>query len=194
MTESDRTGLETEIKYAVWGGFESPEEVREEILELVDDAHALSADDRRFIEDALDEAWGLKRGAESDWPAITDVTRLMAAFDQLEKDGILALHRAGYTQSDGMADVAEIYDEMGGPDSGVKGWTFYHEQDVADAIETGILWLAFGATDPAADPMTIAAAVASTLDAYGFAVERPADPSRRIKVEGIVWRNRSPQD
>ena len=66
------------------------------------------------------------------------------ARDQLEAAGIIALHNAGYTMSDGLDDVGEVYERRKAKGLASRGYCFYHGQDVERAIVGGGLFLAFG--------------------------------------------------
>jgi hypothetical protein len=70
-----------------------------------------------------------KRKEEATWPKITDFDRLDRAFTILEAQGLLALHRAGFTLSDGWEDVEDAYNEAGCKNSDYTGYCFYTEQD-----------------------------------------------------------------
>ena len=86
------------------------------------------------------------------WPTPTDCERLRAAFDVLEKQGIVALEDAGFTQHDGCvraADLAAARHELGA--DAVHGYCFFSWQDTADAAAGNGLLLAYGslAEEPA---------------------------------------------
>ena len=54
--------------------------------------------------------------AQKSWPQVTDCDRLDRAFAALEQQGVIALHRAGCTQSDGLEEVEDahiLFDRFG---------------------------------------------------------------------------------
>ena len=124
------------VKIHVWGGFALLDEVYDVIWDLMEpgaDEEAL----RRFAEAEFKR----KREAEEHWPDETDVDRLDQVFSALEKMGVLGLHYAGYTMSDGHTSAAEelaLY-----PSNPFVGYCFYHGQDMERAIEGKGLMLAF---------------------------------------------------
>ena len=104
--------------------------------------------------------------------------------------GVIALHDAGYTQSDGYEDVMEEYHES--PD-GIVGYCFYHEQDLERAMEGGGLMLAFGPIDPKLEDTegpTTGQHIVRELEAEGFKVAWDGTFNRRIHLPEFVWRRR----
>src|SRR5262249_28086762 len=82
-----------------------------------------------------------KEAEEATWGSVTDCDRLDQVFDSLEEQGILALQNAGYTQSEGISDVSELYHDAGSEQSGIVGYCFYHGQDLERVMASGNLWL-----------------------------------------------------
>src|SRR6185295_1242458 len=72
---------------------------------------------------------------------------LDTAFAAINKRGVIAMHNAGYTQSDGYDDFREAYSQHPNQRS-ILGYCFYHEQDIQRAVRGGGLYLAFGPVDP----------------------------------------------
>ena len=83
----------------------------------------------------------------------------------------IALHEAGTTISDGIADVSEIWHENGGEASGLTGYCFYHEQDRDRAAEFGGLSLAFGSmTDRTESTQAVGASIVAALTRHGLSI------------------------
>lgn len=99
--------------------------------------------------------------------------RIDAAFDALSKRGLVALQDAGYTQSDGFSDCAEVFHESGGQDAGLHGFCFYTRQDLNRAKRTGQLTLAFwGAPDGQPKDMErVGELIVEAFRSDGFEVE-----------------------
>src|SRR5262245_49723850 len=70
-----------------------------------------------------------QRTEERSWPAVTDCDRLDKTFAAFKAEGILALHNAGVTASEGIDEMSEQYHAAGGADSAIVGYCFYHRQD-----------------------------------------------------------------
>jgi hypothetical protein len=171
------------IKIAVWSGFYSPPEVQQ----LIDDILEEGADEA-MLRAAVDPEFENKAVSEKSWPAVTDCDRLDRAFEQLDAGGIIALQNAGMTMSDGISDVGEVLHERGR--KGVKGYCFYHEQDVQRAVAGGGLMIAFGDLDDDKVQTEVGRVVKGVLEAAGFEVAWNGDPERRISLPRIDWKRR----
>jgi len=178
------------IHRLVWSGFYSADEIlpviAEEIYEL-DDAGTLAAGKeiaRQFEE---------KAAAEKAWPDETTCDRLDSLFDDLNRAGIIALQNAGYTQSDGISEITERYEELGGEKSGVIGYCFYHGQDLERAVDGMGLLLTFG--DILGDDgkgVKIGEIVRDRAVERGFKVEWDGSIKTRIQLAPFEWQRRRP--
>jgi hypothetical protein len=113
-------------------------------------------------------------------------------FETLEAQGVIALHDAGLTKSDGIEDVTEAYEDAGGEESGIVGYCSYHGQDLEHVMASGDLWLAFG--DIHGDDgrgVEIGRRIKRALEDTGFTVEWGESVRERILVRGIRWQRRS---
>ncbi len=57
---------------------------------------------------------------------------------------MISLQNAGYTQSEGLEDVSEIWNKGGAHASPIIGYCFYHGQDLERAVNGEGLMLTFG--------------------------------------------------
>ena len=185
MNDTDKYILEA-IRNWVWSGFYDATEVQE----MIDDILEEDADEA-MLRAAVAPEFEKKRAAEASWPAETDCDQLDETFAALDAQGVIALHNAGYTMSDGISDVAEVLHERGR--SGVRGYCFYHGQDVERAVAGGGLWIAFGDVDDVPLQKTeIGKIVRAELEKQGFRVEWDGDPETRLYLPDLNWRRRSP--
>ena len=141
----------------------------------------------------IDGEFAKKLEQELDWPEKTDCDRLDEAFAELEEWHLIAMQNAGYTQSDGMGDMSEIWHERGGAASGIVGYCFYHGQDLERAVKGEPLYLTYG--DIAGDDakgVAIGKLICSVLEKHAFTVEWDEDIKTRIQIPGIEWRRRTP--
>lgn len=184
MNETDEYILHA-IKNWVWSGFYDADEVDSMIDDILED----DADEAMLRASVVSE-FDKKSATEASWPNTTDCDRLDQAFAELNSRGIVALHNAGYTMSDGISDVSEV---LGGQDrTGIKGYCFYHGQDTERAVEGGGLWIAFG--DLHDDPLKkteIGHLVKDVLQASGLTVEWNGDPETRLNLPKLDWKRRS---
>ena len=177
------------IRTRAWGGFDTPAEVAGRVSEWL-------ADDEIDVGDAdvpgwIDEAFADHREAQADWPAETDCDRLDATFATLQRQGVLCLQDAGYTQEDGQSEVAEAYVAAGGESSGIVGFCFYHGQDLERVVDGDDLFLAFGDVDgDETAGVAVGRRVRDALEADGFTVVWDNTLGERLAVTDLVWRRR----
>jgi hypothetical protein len=107
MNDTDKYILDA-IKTWVWSGFYDRDEINEMINDILEDDA-----DEAFLRSAVEPEFEKKSVAEASWPEETDCDRLDQAFESLNSNGIIALHNAGYTMSDGFSDVSEVLHESG---------------------------------------------------------------------------------
>jgi len=187
----DRADISDHINILVWSGFEGEEEIARGILEDELDPRELSEADRAWVRQEVRRQMAEKRQIEKTWPAETSWDRLDRVFQRLKAANIIALHDAGYTQSDGLDLVGEILSDQRGSADRAKGYCFYHRQDLERVVVSKELYLSFGAFSED-DKSTIPRMIASGLSDEGFAVEWNGNLKQRILVSGLAWRKRSP--
>lgn len=125
----------------------------------------------------------------SDAPLETNRARLNAAFLALNRRGIIALHEAGFTLSDGYEDFQDAYEAHPNRAS-VTGYCFYHEQDVESARLGRSLCLAFGPSDPDDEETRgpeVGRVVREELERVGLVVNWDGTFARRIEVVDFQW-------
>src|SRR5688572_18405795 len=111
VTEAD---LRQWVHSLVWMG----EYLADEIPLLIEDSLGVGDKvDWDWLRDVIAAEIAAKRALEKTWPAVTDWDRLDRAFQALQEQGVIALHLAGFTQSDGMEEVEDDYEEAGGKKS-----------------------------------------------------------------------------
>lgn len=192
LSDADRGEIVQQIRLLAAAGFDTREEIREAAEYFVASPAELPAPDRAWIAEEVGRAVADKRAMESGWPAATDFDRLDAVFDTLNDRGVIALHRAGTTQHEGQEEIAEAWRARSDPGR-VVGYVFYHGQDVERVIETGELWLSYGAVEGSPEtPQGVAAIVVAALARVGFNVAAPPNVDTRICIKGLAWRKRSP--
>lgn len=183
MSETDDYILNS-IRTWVWSGFFTPDEVQEFIGDILEDDA-----DESMLRAAVDPEFQKKAQDEKSWPAITDCDRLDAAFDEMEASGLIALQNAGYTMSDGHADVGDAYEAR--DQSRIKGYCFYHGQDLERAVAGDGLMLAFGDLEEGkSQKAEIGQLVKSVFEKHGLAVSWDGDPEKRINLPKIDWKRR----
>jgi len=135
----------------------------------------------------------LKQKAEETWPKVTDFDRLDRAFTMLEAQGIIALHRAGFDQSDGMEEVEDAFHESGRKNSDCAGYCFYTEQDQEAALDGSGLYIGFGhLSGHEAKAVKIGEMLYASLVREGFNVDWDGTFESRLFLKWFRWQRRSP--
>ena len=178
-----------EIRSVVRGGFEE----RDRIIEIFrEEMYAPGELNEREIELAVDAEIKAHEADQATWPTNTDCDRLDAVFAQLNEDGIIALHNAGYTQSDGYADFQAALAFAPNPE-GITGYCFYHGQDLERAVAGQGLFLAFGPTNPREEETKgteVGQRVSKRLIEAGFGIEWNGAFNSRILIKPFDWKRR----
>ncbi|MFY0572761.1 DUF6891 domain-containing protein [Archangium lansingense] len=176
----------------VLGGYGAEKNVLASFEELLshdlkdepEEAERLLAYARRLFEE--------HRAAEASWSEPTMNDAIDRAFEELNRQGIIALQNAGYTVSDGWGDVEAVAAERYEP---VRGGTFFHGQDVERGVLGEGLMLAFDAFED--DPkrheeasLAIAREIRETLARHGVPTEWNGSVKTRIHILPFEWRKR----
>ena len=190
MTENEAFIYES-IFNQVRMGFLSIDEIKENIIEEIEDNE---------FDDEISEAWAFEKIDEEyqklleeskHWKTPTDTEKLIKAFDELADENIIALHNAGYTTSDGEYEVVEVERELQENEVISDGYCFYHEQDLARAIdiENPGLYIAFQNVDNTDDAVTIEVGkrVAEVLINNDFKIKWDGSARSKIEIPGFRW-------
>ena len=178
-----------EISTIVRGGFDD----RDRIIEIFcEEMYAPGELDPTEVEGAVDAAIKSHYAEKITWPEVTDCDRLDAVFDALRSLGIIALHNAGYEQSDGYTYFQEAYSEAADRRR-IIGYCFYHWQDLEHALEGHGLYLAFGPADPNDEETRgawVGRIIANQLTEAGFEVQWDGTFKTRILIPTFDWKRR----
>ena len=172
------------IKVHVWGGFDTPEDIQEVISDLLEEGA-----DEKMLRESVSIEFRKKLEAEKSWPQVTDLDRLESVFQALKTKGILCLHNAGYTMSDGHEDSNEALSAY--PKAKFFGYCFYHGQDLERAVSGGGLMLAYDHVDgDVPEKIKVAQTMQQELEKAGFTVEWDGTTNQRINIPKFDWKNR----
>jgi hypothetical protein len=127
------------------------------------------------------------------WPETTDCDRLDAAFEELNRRGVVARHDWWCCQNCGhgaMADEVELQPERV-PGVPVRGYAFYHNQDTEAAVDGGGLFIAYGAEAPGDESLlAIGHELVEVLKRHGLRVDWSGSTDKRIRVS-LEWQRRA---
>ncbi len=187
LSEIDEYILEA-IKLSVWGGFLSSEEVNQMVSDILEEGA-----NEKMLRKAVELEFSKKQKEEKTWPKITDFNRLDAVFSKLKKKGVLCLHNAGMTTSDGHDDSNEAIRNL--PKEKFFGYCFYHQQDLDRAISGQGLFLAFDhVKGDVPEKINVAHAIKKELEAAGFKIKWDGTTTERINIPKIDWKHRFKSD
>lgn len=168
-------------------GFLSFDEILEGCKEYIEenypeDGEAISDDEFRVIIKDLCSEFQNSGNQEN-------YLKLDGAFNNLIKQGIVALHYAGYTQSDGFEDCNEIATERYNKGEKVIGCCFYTMQDLGHILdeESKLLRISFGNyfDNPSAEE--IGQLIVRSLETSGFRVRWDRTSNTKIAIEDFKW-------
>lgn len=187
MNDANQNILDA-IKVSVWGGFDTFDQAQEVITDLLEEGA-----DEKMLRESVETEFKLKADAEKSWPQTTDVDQLNSSFRALKKVGILCLHNAGYTMSDGHDDAVAAISEY--PKDTFIGYCFYHGQDLERVLSSGGLLLAYDhIRGDVEEKIHVAKIVQREMEAVGFRVEWDGTPDQRINLPDFDWKHRTKPD
>ena len=173
-------------------GFLSIEEIRENIIEEIEDNEFENEISKEWAFKIIEEEYKILIEESKDWKRPTDTEKLVKAFNELCEINIIALHNAGYTTSDGEYEVVEVERELRNNDKMSDGYCFYHEQDLARAIvpENPSLMLAFQKIDNSDDKTTIEIGrkIVEVLKRNEFKINWDETATRKIEIVDFAWK------
>ena len=190
MTENEAFIYES-IENQVRMGFLLLDEIKDNILEEIEDNEFENEISEDWATQHIEAEWQSRLNEAKTWKSPTDTERLIAAFDELCDQNIIALHNAGYTTSDGEYEVVDVERKL--RDNGIvsDGYCFYHEQDLSRAIakEDPSLYIAFQKVDNEDDAVTIAVGkkVVDVLKKHQFEVDWNESPTTKILIPNFKW-------
>ncbi len=188
MANTEQTACEYIERYIRYG-FYRPAEVER----IVGDDILAGDLPRKKVRELVKVEVARQKAERESWPAVTDCDKLDRAFAALRADNILAIHNAGLTPSEGIAEMSEQYHTAGGEKSGVVGYCFYHRQDMEYALKHRSLGLAFGDINgDAVRGIEIGARVRAALELAGLQVAWSGSIDDKLDITGFHWLRRKP--
>lgn len=187
IDESCADEVEDMIISSVKAGFLSDEEIQEECEEYIeeeypDDSENISSDDLLKIVKEFRDKFQNTGNQENFF-------KLDSAFKNMEKHGIIALHCAGYTQSDGFDDCNEIASEYHESGRKVVGCCFYTLQDLEHILheESISLYLSFGNYFNKPSAEEIGQMIVGELENAGFSTQWNQSSDTKIAIMNLAW-------
>ncbi|CAM4369593.1 DUF6891 domain-containing protein [Gillisia limnaea] len=168
-------------------GFEDRDDLLESISEMFYDEDDF---DENWLKKEIDIRLKKHQNESLKWGKPTDFDRLVKSFDELNKDKIVSLHKAGYTKSDGEGDCTEIIDKLKEIGINAKGYCYYHTQDLERAIgEEKMLFIGFDSYNRDNElAKEIGEKIIGVLTKYGFNTKWNGSIDTRIEILDIDWK------
>ncbi len=178
----NRQELKDTIARRVAEGFDRQADIVESAMDAGEEKP-----DKALVKKMITDAFAAHKKAQTTWRGRTDCDRLDAAFDDLEKDGIVARQNFTCCQSCGSYEIGDEIDAAK-KKGAVIGYTFYHQQDTESAADGCGLYLLYGALK-AKDAKRVAKAIVGALKGAGLKTTWDGDLGTRILVE-MNWKKR----
>jgi hypothetical protein len=172
-------------------GFLPADEIREIVMEQVEDNGFEEDISEEWVFPLIDKEFSKRLEESKNWKSPTDTERLIKAFEELCSMNIIALHNAGYTTSEGESEVVAVEEELRKRQVISDGYCFYHEQDLERAIspEEPCLTIAFQKVDNSDDQVTVAVGekVVTVLKKNGLKVKWSETATEKIEIIYFRW-------
>jgi hypothetical protein len=172
-------------------GFLPIDEIKECVIEEIESNE---------FEDEISEEWANQKIEEEtekllteskNWKNPTDTEKLIEVFEELCKMKIIALHCAGFTTSDGEAEVVGVEEQLNEKGVSSIGYCFYHEQDLMGAIDTENpqLYIAFQKINNSNSEVAVEVGkkIVTVLKNHNFSVEWNETVTTKILIRNFKW-------
>lgn len=182
--------IEEQLHFCIHSGFYSKNEIYNQAHQMFEDFcvenKIILPYDMFFtqmIEPLISDATKIKISSDN-------YVRLRNVFDILNREGIIAIHFAGYNLDDGFEEVDVVFQFMKSNKIPRRGYCFYHQQDIERAMDESIqsLFLAFHSmNDDEEIALEVGERINELLFENGFEVEWDHSVNSRIKIKNFLW-------
>ena len=188
MTDEIRNEALEQLELDISFGFENETELYDSIRDMFYDEEDFDED---WLRQTIAEKYSQHQKDSANWTRPTDFERLDQVFEALIMQKIVCLHKAGYTKQDGEGDCMEIVEKL--QEHGIKalGFCYYHEQDLARAVNKDNRTLLLGfdsATQDDGEALQVANMIVTALRENDFEVSWPGTVDQRIEIQNLDWR------
>jgi hypothetical protein len=168
-------------------GFLSEPELFESLCDMFYDEPDL---DKDWLRTQVTEHYQIRQEESKSWPSPTDFDRLDKSFEALAQKSIVCLHNAGYTRQDGEGDSQQAIEKLNQVGINIKGFCYYHSQDLARVVDPQQKDLFLGFDSLAHDEeqtIEIANTIISILAENKFSVTWSGSVEERIEIKNVNW-------
>ncbi len=185
--ESCADELEELITDYVKAGFLSDDQILTECEQYMEDFYSDACD--QITKDELLAVIKAFRKTLQNTGSQENFLQLDAVFRSLMKQGVVALHYAGYTQSDGFEDCNEAAAWLEKKGEKVIGCCFYTQQDLEHILhgDGALLRFSFGnyVEQPTAEE--VGQRIVDALRSAGFCVQWDGTADTKIAIQDCQW-------
>lgn len=184
--------LRRRIEAAVVQGFDERDEIIMAETEAAEDEY--DRDDLEPLVTRLtDEALAAHHRKQARWKGETDCDRLDAAFEELERQGIVARQNFTCCSTCGhyeIGDEIKVAKKQKKRPAPVSGYAFYHMQDTESAVEGGGIYIKYDTLKGDDEKKTaVGQQIVDVLQAAGLKTEWSGNPNEGVYVR-VKWRRR----
>ena len=168
-------------------GFWSDDKILKECEQYIEDFYCDECDNITQY-DLLDIIKALRKELQNTGNQ-ENFLKLELAFNSLMKRGIVALHYAGYTQSDGFVDCNEMSIWLEEKGETIIGCCFYTAQDLEHILheDNTLLYISFGNYFEKPTAIEVGQIIVDELMAVGFGVEWDKTANTKIAIKNFKW-------
>ncbi|WCM40951.1 hypothetical protein MG290_08240 [Flavobacterium sp. CBA20B-1] len=173
----------------VRSGFYSLEEIQANIIEEIEDNGFEDEISEEWAHEQINQEYETLLNESKNWGEDTQTQRLIAAFDELAENKIIALHYAGFTIDDGEYEVVEVERTLIDNDEKSEGYCFYHGQDLERAVRGEGLYISFQKVNNESDAVSkeVAKKIVEVLEKHGLKVDWNGKAATRILLPDFKW-------
>lgn len=182
--------LEERIIDDIKAGFLSNNEILQECAEYIEEDYPNDLENMTI--DELLEVIVAYRNKFQNKGNQENFLKLDLVFSNLNKLGIVALHCAGYVQTDGFDDCNEIATERYNNGEKVIGCCFYTMQDLEHILhgESTLLYFSFGNYFDIPTAEDIGQIIIKEFETVGFVTQWTQNASTKIAIKNLIWDKR----
>lgn len=173
----------------VRSGFYSIEDIQTSILDEIEDNGCADEVSEEWAYEQIEKVYEELLQESKSWHHPNHTERLIAAFDEMAENKIIALHFPGYTNEDGEYEVEEVERTLIDNDTKSVGYCFYNGEDLEKAIKGDGLYLHFQKLNNVNDVITkeLAQKIIQILQKHQLEVEWNGKAISPIFLPKFVW-------
>lgn len=185
--------------HAIRAGYGTPEQIFYDLFDLIEDDPQTSAAVDGERDEAASELWAIVdsivvavEDEQEGWPEVTDCDQITAAFARLRGRGVLAVENDGASAGDLRDDMLDRVLDLRQGGRHIRGWCGFSSQEVDQAMEYGVLAVAFAPVDVSEeqDWKKLGEIIVEELHRGRLEVRWDGPEHHTVEVHGLRWQRR----